>query len=73
MTAERDELVPPACSAPLAGMLGSPDIEAHAVPAGHIGLIMGRTGAGLSSALIVDWLKRHSTLKEAPCLITSAG
>jgi polyhydroxyalkanoate synthase len=73
MTAERDELVPPACSAPLVDMLGSPDVEAHAVPAGHIGLIMGRTGAGMSSALIVDWLKRHSTPKEAPCPSTSAG
>jgi polyhydroxyalkanoate synthase len=73
MTAQRDELVPPACSAPLAGMLGSADVEAHAVPAGHIGLIMGRTGARVSIPLILDWLTRHSTPKEAACPGLSAG
>ena len=73
ITAQRDELVPPACSAPLAGMLGSGDIEAHAVPAGHIGLIMGRTGASVSFPLIADWLMRHSTPEEAPCQNASAG
>jgi len=64
MTAERDELVPTACSAPLAGMLGSPDLEAHTVPAGHIGLIMGRSGAKVSIPLMLDWLSRHSEAKE---------
>lgn len=64
MTAERDELVPPACSAPLADMLGSTDLEAHALPAGHIGLIMGRSGAKVSIPRILDWLTRHSTPKE---------
>jgi polyhydroxyalkanoate synthase len=73
MTAQRDELVPPACSAPLAGLLGSADVEAHAVPAGHIGLIMGRSGPRLSIPLIVDWLIRHSTPKEAACPSSSAG
>jgi polyhydroxyalkanoate synthase subunit PhaC len=65
MTAERDELVPPACSAPLAGMLGSSDVTAHEVPAGHIGLIMGRTGAKLSIPLMLDWLTAHSTATAA--------
>jgi polyhydroxyalkanoate synthase len=61
MTAERDELVPPACSAPLAAMLGSSDVTAHEVPAGHIGLIMGRTGAKTSIPVMFDWLTSHST------------
>jgi polyhydroxyalkanoate synthase len=64
VTAERDELVPPACSAPLAGMLGAADLEAHVIPAGHIGLIMGRSGAKVSIPLMIDWLTRHSTDKE---------
>lgn len=65
MTAERDELVPPACSAPMAEMLGSSDLETHSVPAGHIGLIMGRSGAKISIPLMLDWLTRHSEQKEA--------
>lgn len=64
MTAARDELVPPACSAPMADLVGAPDLEAHEVPAGHIGLIMGRSGAKVSIPLMLDWLTRHSRTKE---------
>jgi site-specific recombinase XerD len=46
--------------------------EHAAIPAGHIGLIMGRTGARLSTPLILDWLTRHSTPKEARCRSLSA-
>lgn len=60
MTAERDELVPAACSAPMAGALGSPDVESHVIPAGHIGLIMGRSGTKVSIPLMLDWLRRQS-------------
>lgn len=66
MTAERDEMVPPACSAPLEAMIASADVEAHTIPAGHIGLIMGRSGAQVSIPLMLDWLTRHSKQKEAP-------
>lgn len=64
MTAERDELVPAACSAPMTGLLGSTDVEHHVVPAGHIGLIMGRSGAKVSIPLMVDWLHSHSVQEE---------
>jgi polyhydroxyalkanoate synthase len=42
-------------------MLGGTDVTAHEVPAGHIGLIMGRTGAKLSIPLMFDWLTSRST------------
>lgn len=60
MTAERDELVPAACSAPMARLIGSTDLESYAVPAGHIGLIMGSSGAKVSIPLMLDWLTRRS-------------
>lgn len=65
MSAERDELVPQACSAPIAQLLRSSEVEARVVPAGHIGLIMGRTGAKVSIPLMLEWLTRHSVPKES--------
>ena len=61
VTAQRDELVPPACSAPMRHLIGAEDLEVSEIPAGHIGLIMGRSGAHVSIPAIIDWLARHSS------------
>jgi polyhydroxyalkanoate synthase subunit PhaC len=63
--AERDDIVPPACSAPLAGELGSEDVEVVVVPAGHTGAFMGRSSKTVTVPALVDWLKRHSTTQPA--------
>jgi polyhydroxyalkanoate synthase len=63
--AERDDLVPPACSAPLAGQLGSDEVEIVDVPAGHAGAFMGRSSKTVTVPALLDWLKRHSTVQPA--------
>lgn len=60
VTAEQDDVVPPGCSRPLAGMLGSSDVEEVRVPGGHVGLILGRRGSHAAFPKILDWLERHS-------------
>jgi polyhydroxyalkanoate synthase subunit PhaC len=59
--ADRDDLVPPACSAPLAGRLGTEDVEIVGVPAGHTGAFMGRSSKTVTVPALVGWLMRHST------------
>jgi polyhydroxyalkanoate synthase len=58
--ADRDDIVPPACSAPLAGMLGSDDVEEVNVAAGHAGAFMGRAAMKVTVPAMLDWLGRHS-------------
>jgi polyhydroxyalkanoate synthase subunit PhaC len=64
VTAEQDDVVPPDCSRPLAGMLGSSDVEELRVPGGHVGLILGRHGSKAAFPRILDWLERHSDEQE---------
>lgn len=61
LIAQRDDLVPAACSEPLPGLLGSADIERVDVPAGHAGAFMGRASIKVTAVAIVDWLGRHSS------------
>jgi polyhydroxyalkanoate synthase len=58
--ADRDDIVPPACSAPLPGMLGSKDVEVVNVAAGHAGAFMGRASMKVTVPAMLDWLERHS-------------
>lgn len=59
--ADRDDLVPPACSAPLADLLGSDDVESVEVPGGHMGAFVGRASKKVTRPGLIDWLRRHST------------
>jgi polyhydroxyalkanoate synthase subunit PhaC len=61
VVAEMDDFVPPECSDPLLGLIGSDDVQQARVPAGHAGLIVGRQGAKVSIPTIIDWLERHSS------------
>ncbi len=59
--AERDEFIPPANSEPLAGLLGSDDVEVIRAKAGHAGALMGSAARRVVMPGVVDWLRRHST------------
>lgn len=59
-----DEIVPPAAARPLGELVGSRDVELLELEAGHIGLIIGRSGSKVSFPKIVAWLQEHSSRKE---------
>jgi polyhydroxyalkanoate synthase len=58
--AEGDHMVPPRVSEPLTGLVGSDDARDLRVPAGHVGLVMGRAAAKTTIPGIVDWLKART-------------
>jgi polyhydroxyalkanoate synthase len=58
--AERDELVPLESALPLRDLVPRAEFEELRVPAGHVGLVMGRKGVQVTMPGIVDWLARHS-------------
>jgi polyhydroxyalkanoate synthase len=64
VVAERDDLVPIESSLPLRDLIGSSDYEELRVPAGHIGLVMGRKGNRVSIPGIIDWLSRHGSAEQ---------
>jgi polyhydroxyalkanoate synthase len=57
--AEKDDVVPPAAAEPVAGLVGSRDVEVLRVPAGHVALVTGRIADRLTIPGILDWLERH--------------
>jgi polyhydroxyalkanoate synthase len=59
VVAERDEIVPLE-AAELASLLTGAEFEEARVPAGHVGLIMGRASATVTIPAITEWLRRHS-------------
>jgi polyhydroxyalkanoate synthase len=58
--ANRDHIVPPDATAPLIGLVGSPDKHELCLDAGHMGLVVGRTAARTTVPTIIDFLKRRS-------------
>ena len=58
--ANRDHIIPEASSAPLVGLVGSPDKRALQLDAGHIGLVVGKTAARTTIPTIIDFLKQRS-------------
>ena len=59
VSAEKDDVVPPAAAAPAANLVGSRDVEVLRVPAGHVALVTGRTADRVTIPGIIDWLRRH--------------
>ncbi|WP_020108067.1 alpha/beta fold hydrolase [Nocardia sp. 348MFTsu5.1] len=57
---ERDNLVPPEATAPLAELLVNADLEQLILPAGHAGLFVGRQARTRCVPSIVAWLTEHS-------------
>jgi len=60
IVAERDEFIPPANAEPLAGLLGSEDVEVLHVPGGHAGALMGSAAQRVTVPAVVEWLSRRS-------------
>ena len=50
----------PRPSAPLSDLVGSTDVEELRLPAGHVGVIVGRTAQRHNIPAMADWLARHS-------------
>jgi polyhydroxyalkanoate synthase len=57
---EKDHIVPPAAVGSLAEQVGSDDAEELRLPAGHVGLIVGRAAQKRNLGAMADWLERHS-------------
>ncbi|MCA0146378.1 alpha/beta fold hydrolase [Blastococcus sp. LR1] len=70
--AERDHIVPTAATAPLIDLVGSPDKHELVLPAGHMGLVVGRTAAKTTVPTIIDFLRRRSDTVGAPGMAKGA-
>lgn len=57
---EKDHIVPPEATGNLPALVGSDDVEELRLPAGHVGLIVGRTAQQTYIPAMADWLERHS-------------
>lgn len=58
--AEADHLVPPVVSEGLGDLVGSDDVTDLRIPAGHVGLVMGRSSSQTTIPGIVNWLEARS-------------
>lgn len=59
VVAEKDDIVPVAAAEPLPSLVGSVDVTAVRLEAGHVGLAMGRHAARITLPKLVEWLRRH--------------
>lgn len=59
--AERDHIVPPEATKVLTPLIGSDDVTELLLPAGHVGLIVGRGGRTRCMPAMTDWMLAHST------------
>ena len=57
---EKDHIVPPEASVALVDLVGSDDVEEFRFPAGHVGLIVGRTAQRTYIPKMAEWLERHA-------------
>ncbi|MDY7102311.1 MAG: alpha/beta fold hydrolase [Actinomycetota bacterium] len=62
---EKDTIAPVATSEPLLDLVGSADKSELRVPAGHVGLFVGRSAAKLCVPGILDWMTAHSTARSS--------
>lgn len=58
--AEKDHLAPVDSARPLTGATGSTDVEELLLPAGHVGLFVGRAARKITLPKVIDWIHRHS-------------
>ncbi len=57
---EKDHIVPPASSEVLTSLVGSESAEELRLPAGHVGLIVGRAAHKRNIPAMAEWLLRQS-------------
>lgn len=59
---EKDNIVPPASTEVLTSLVGSEAAEELRLPAGHVGLIVGRSAHKRNIPAMAEWLLRQSTV-----------
>jgi polyhydroxyalkanoate synthase len=60
VVAAKDHIVPSAAALPVCDLVGSAQVETLELPAGHVGLVMGRAAATTTLPRIFGWLREHS-------------
>jgi polyhydroxyalkanoate synthase subunit PhaC len=60
VVAQKDHIVPQGAALPVAELVGSPESRTLELPAGHVGLVMGKAAATTTLPGIVGWLREHS-------------
>lgn len=63
--ASKDHIVPRECATPVVDLVGSVEKRTLELPAGHVGLVMGRSAATTTLPQIFDWLRAHTDLGES--------
>ncbi len=59
--AAKDHIVPSAAAQPVCDLVGSARAETLELPAGHVGLVMGKAAATTTLPKIFEWLREHSS------------
>ncbi len=65
IVADKDHIVPCAAALPVADLVGSQESVTLSLPAGHVGLVMGRSAAKTTLPQIFEWLRAHTDLGES--------
>ncbi len=64
IVAEKDHIVPCAAALPIADLVGAEETATLQLPAGHVGLVMGRAAATTTLPQLFEWLRAHRDLGE---------
>ena len=62
--AAKDHIVPSAAARPVCDLVGSARAETLELPAGHVGLVMGKAAATTTLPKIFAWLHEHSSAQD---------
>jgi len=62
VVAAKDHIVPSAAALPVCELVGSPQAETLELPAGHVGLVMGKAAATTTLPQIFAWLHAHGPI-----------
>ena len=59
VVAQKDHIVPCAAATPVVDLVGSEEAETLELPAGHVGLVMGKAASTTTIPAVVGWLQEH--------------
>lgn len=71
--AAKDHIVPSAAAQPVCDLVGSARAETLELPAGHVGLVMGKAAATTTLPKIFAWLHEHSSAQDEVLDLDRAG
>ena len=66
VVASNDHIVPAGAALPVCDLVGSTRAETLELPAGHVGLVMGKAASRTTLPRIYAWLREHSTEHSTP-------